>query len=139
MYLLQGRYEGTFYVGWTTDLLRRLAEHNEHLSTYTRRKAPWKLMGFEVYPTVEEAKQRERTLKHNPRMLALFKKRLSRMASGPTTCFRPDPTTWPVRLWRTIGPFGPTDRWWDEGPGRKAASLRLKNRWWGSRPRQVVG
>ncbi|MBI4436219.1 MAG: GIY-YIG nuclease family protein [Candidatus Omnitrophica bacterium] len=83
VYLLQSRCDGTSYVGWTTDILRRLAEHNEHLSGYTRRKAPWQLMGFETYPTVEEAKRRERALKRNPRMLALFKKRLlSRTAYG---------------------------------------------------------
>jgi len=83
VYLLKSRSDKTYYVGWTTDILRRLAEHDRLLSPYTRRKAPWQLIGFETYPTVEEAKRYERDLKHNPRMLALFKQRLlSRMAAG---------------------------------------------------------
>ena len=67
----------------TTNILRRLAEHNELLSHYTQRKAPWRLIGFEIYSTVAEAKHCECSLKHNPRMLTLFKKRLlNRTAFG---------------------------------------------------------
>ena len=41
VYLLKSRKDGTFYVGWTTDVLRRLVEHNQGLSGFTRRKQPW--------------------------------------------------------------------------------------------------
>jgi putative endonuclease len=85
IYLLESRNDQTFYVGWTTDVLRRLAEHNHNFSGFTRRKTPWRLIGFEVVGSAAEAKARERALKRNPHILQLFKKRmLSRSAfSGP--------------------------------------------------------
>lgn len=83
VYLLKSRKDGTFYLGWTTALLRRLVEHNSGQVTWTRRKAPWWLVGFERHHTAEAAKARERALKRSPRMLQLFKKRvLNRAAAG---------------------------------------------------------
>ncbi len=83
VYLLQSTEDKTFYIGWTTDLLRRLVEHNQALSGYSKRKLPWKVVGVEAYQTPEAAKARERALKRNPRMGALFKKRmLNRAAVG---------------------------------------------------------
>lgn len=83
VYLLRSRQDGSYYVGWTTDVLRRLAEHNQGRSTYSRRKPPWQLMGVEVYVSSMAAKARERVLKRSPRNLARFKKRvLARAALG---------------------------------------------------------
>ena len=75
VYLLQSHRTGHCYLGWTTDFLRRLAQHREGQSSYTRARGPWKLIALEWHPTVEAAKVRERQLKHNPRMRALFTKR----------------------------------------------------------------
>ena len=74
VYLLRSRKDGTFYVGWTTDVLRRLVEHNQGLSEFTRRKKPWQVVGFATYPSAEEAKVRER-------MLRAFKKRVLNQAA----------------------------------------------------------
>lgn len=83
VYLLRSRQDGTLYLGWTTSLLRRLVEHNEGLAGFSRRKRPWQLVGFETYPNLEQAKARERALKHHPRMFTVFKKRvLNQAASG---------------------------------------------------------
>ena len=83
VYLLRNAHDGTFYIGWTTDLLRRLAEHRHGRSQFTRRTSTWELVGVEPYASPEAAKTRERALKRNPRMLRFFKKRLlSRAASG---------------------------------------------------------
>jgi len=101
VYLLKSRSDKTYYVGWTTDILRRLAEHDGLLSPYTRRKAPWQLIGFETYSTIEEAKERERTLKHNPRILAIFKKRLLSRMAAPPPVFKPKASRFAAR------PFGP--------------------------------
>ena len=82
-YLLKDRHDGTFYVGWTTNLLRRMVEHKQGLSGFTRRLSAWRLVGFETYTSPEGAKARERSLKRNPRMLKFFKKRvLNRAARG---------------------------------------------------------
>ena len=77
VYLLRSQERPRYYIGWTTDIWRRLAEHNRRQrSAYISSHRPWQLVGYEAYPTAEAAKQRERTLKRNPRMAALFKKRL---------------------------------------------------------------
>ena len=81
VYLLKSRHGSTFYVGWTTDPVRRLVEHNQRMSRFTRRFADWQLVGFERYPNPEIAKARERSLKRNPRMLRFFKKRLLNRAA----------------------------------------------------------
>ncbi len=82
VYMLKSRKDGTLYLGWTTNLLRRLVEHNQGRSTFTRRKIPWQLVGFETYASAEKAKGRERLLKRNPRMLIHFKKRLLNQAAS---------------------------------------------------------
>jgi putative endonuclease len=72
-----------YYVGWTTEPVRRLVEHNAADSGYTSRKRPWRLIGVEPQPTVAAAKAYERSLKRSPRKLARFKKRvLNRAANG---------------------------------------------------------
>lgn len=76
VYLLKSLQTDRFYLGWTTDLKRRLSEHNSGKSYYTRTRGPWKLVGYEMYTNTNDAKRRERALKHNPRMLFLFKKRV---------------------------------------------------------------
>ena len=77
VYLLRSSRTGRFYLGWTTDLRRRLEEHASGLreSSYTRSRGPWQLVAYEVFDDAELAKRREWGLKHNPRMLAQFKKR----------------------------------------------------------------
>jgi len=83
VYLLQGRQDGTCYVGWTTEPVRRLVEHNAATAGYTTRKRPWRLVGVEAHATVAAAQAYERSLKRSPRKLARFKKRvLNRAANG---------------------------------------------------------
>ena len=83
VYLLKSGRNGASYVGWTTDLSRRLVEHNRGRSSFSRRNRPWHLVGVERYSSPEEARAREGALKKNSRMLRLFKKRvLNRAAVG---------------------------------------------------------
>ena len=82
VYLLKSRQDGTSYVGWTTDVLRRLVEHNAGQTSWTRRKRPWQLIGFETHPNVQQAKDHERMLKKRTGMLNAFKKRLLNQAAS---------------------------------------------------------
>lgn len=85
VYLLRSIKDGKFYVGWTTDLKRRLEEHNAGLTRSTKSRRPFELIHDETYPSPELAKKRESTLKRCPRILQLFKKRaLKRGARGAT-------------------------------------------------------
>ena len=56
---------GTLYTGWTTNVMRRLKEHNEGKAgaKYTRAKRPVNLVYYEGYETKEEAMRREYAIK----------------------------------------------------------------------------
>ena len=75
VYLIRSLETKKFYVGWTTDITRRLNEHNQGKSYYTKYRGPWELIGYETFADLEAAKERERVLKRNPRTLYYFKKR----------------------------------------------------------------
>jgi len=49
VYVLQSRASGRFYIGSTSDLSRRLAEHARRHSPYTRDRGPWELVYQEEY------------------------------------------------------------------------------------------
>lgn len=51
-----------FYVGYTSDLRRRLSEHNAESNRSTRGRK-WRLIYYEAYLSDEDARDRERKLK----------------------------------------------------------------------------
>jgi len=59
--------KGETYVGQTTDLERRLAQHNDphcRLTLHTKRHAgPWRLLHSEEFPSRSAAMRREKELK----------------------------------------------------------------------------
>jgi putative endonuclease len=62
VYILECR-DGSFYVGSTTDLERRLSEHNEGIGAdYTRRRRPVRLRWSASYDRVEDAYLMEKRL-----------------------------------------------------------------------------
>jgi putative endonuclease len=62
-YIIQSEQDESFYVGYTSDLDRRLKDHNEGLSQFTKRKRPWKLFYQESFNTKSEAIKREKFFK----------------------------------------------------------------------------
>lgn len=76
VYLLRSLTTKKSYLGWTTDIHRRLEEHNSGVSKYTKSRGPWELIGYETHVNAQLAKERERKLKHNPRMHYFFRKRV---------------------------------------------------------------
>lgn len=72
--------DGTFYAGITTDLARRVAEHNRGAaSRYTRARLPVRLVYAEPHPDRGTVTRRERELKALPRAA---KAALARQATG---------------------------------------------------------
>ena len=61
------------YVGWTTDLDRRLAHHNAGKGARSTRGRVWTLLYFETYKTRSHAMSREWHLKRD----RSFRKKLS--------------------------------------------------------------
>jgi putative endonuclease len=56
--------DGTYYTGYTTDVERRVAEHNEgEGAKYTRGRRPVELVHVETYDDQSEAMQREYAIK----------------------------------------------------------------------------
>ncbi|MFH0770389.1 MAG: NUDIX domain-containing protein [Candidatus Peregrinibacteria bacterium] len=62
VYLLEGE-SGKRYIGYTTDLNRRLAEHNDHKNVSTAKERKWKLIYSETYVNKMDALGREQFLK----------------------------------------------------------------------------
>ncbi len=90
VYLLQSARDQRFYLGWTTNVPRRLGQHAAGASPYTASRGPWRLVGYEALGSVDEARARERALKRNSRMRALFTKRLLTRRGGARRTTRRD-------------------------------------------------
>ena len=63
VYVLSSISAKKSYVGFTNDLKKRLEQHNQGLSTYTKVHGPWKVIYTEVYNNREDANKREKYLK----------------------------------------------------------------------------
>jgi len=64
VYLLASRYKGTLYAGVTSDLLKRVYEHKQHLvDGFTKRYQVDKLVWFEIHESMESAISREKAIK----------------------------------------------------------------------------
>jgi len=64
VYLLQSEVAGEErYVGVTSDLKRRLADHNAGKSPHTSRYFPWKLVTYVAFSDESKAERFERYLK----------------------------------------------------------------------------
>ena len=69
MYILKSLKDKKCYIGSTSDLKRRLKEHNSGLVKSTMHRMPFKLVYFEGYASEEEARHREKNLKLRARAL----------------------------------------------------------------------
>jgi putative endonuclease len=63
LYILQSEKSGRFYIGSTTDVDRRLIEHNAGQTTSTRNRGPWKVVHREHYADAKAASARELEIK----------------------------------------------------------------------------
>ena len=63
VYLLHSARDNGFYIGFSTDLKRRLSEHRRGVSFATKSRGPWKLIYYEAYTEREDAEGREKFLK----------------------------------------------------------------------------
>src|SRR5205823_13112547 len=63
VYLLHSTKDNGFYMGFSTDLKRRLSEHTRGASCATKSRGPWKLIYYEAYTERQDAEGREKLLK----------------------------------------------------------------------------
>src|SRR6266513_1254832 len=63
VYLLHSTKDNGFYIGYSTDLKRRLSEHKRGASFATKSRGPWKLIYYEAYTEREDAGGRKNILR----------------------------------------------------------------------------
>lgn len=63
VYILQSLKDSKFYTGYTSNLHKRLAEHNQGENTSTKHRRPLKLIYYEAYLLKSDAEKREKYLK----------------------------------------------------------------------------
>jgi putative endonuclease len=64
VYILATQYNGTFYVGMTSDLPRRIWEHREGVvAGFTKKYGVYRLVYYEAHADVHEAIRREKSIK----------------------------------------------------------------------------
>ncbi len=76
VYILQSKKNKRLYIGYTSDLRKRLEEHNKGESTYTKRYRPWRLIYYEAFLSKRDALTREKQLKRFKQTFALLKRRI---------------------------------------------------------------
>ncbi|MCX6731402.1 MAG: GIY-YIG nuclease family protein [Candidatus Parcubacteria bacterium] len=62
-YVLKSLICRKFYTGHTENLDRRLEEHNNGYTIYSKRYKPWQLVYYEQFDSKEEAVKREKYFK----------------------------------------------------------------------------
>lgn len=64
VYILASRPNGTLYIGVTSDLAKRMAQHRSGaMPGFTKRHGVTRLVYFEAHSSMEEAIRRERQMK----------------------------------------------------------------------------
>jgi putative endonuclease len=63
VYILRSFKDAKFYIGYTTDLRKRLKEHHEGIVTSTKSRIPFELIFYEAYRNKYDAIRREKYLK----------------------------------------------------------------------------
>ena len=65
VYVMESKHYDHLYIGYTRDLKRRAEEHNRGLNFSTKAYKPRKLIHYEAYINLDDAKRREKYLKTN--------------------------------------------------------------------------
>lgn len=80
VYLLKSKREEVknIYIGFTSDLKRRMDQHHSGVTYSTRQLLPVELVYYEAYKSKVDAKTRERALKWHGKALGQLKKRLEK-------------------------------------------------------------
>ena len=63
VYIIRSEKNNKYYIGYTSDVERRIEYHNNGMSRYTRNKGRWKLVYKEEYKNKTEALKRENEIK----------------------------------------------------------------------------
>jgi putative endonuclease len=76
VYILKSIKDKKSYIGYTNHLQRRIKEHNSKLNQSTKPRTPFKLVYYEAYANLSDAKKREYNLKLRAKALAQLLRRI---------------------------------------------------------------
>lgn len=65
VYVLKSSKNADVYIGYSTDLKRRFADHNKGFVSATSPNIPWMLVYYEAYLNKHDATRREKQLKNH--------------------------------------------------------------------------
>ncbi len=77
VYILKSLKNASLYIGCTSDLKKRIKQHNSGESFYTKKYMPWRLIYFEGFLSKNDAFLREKSLKLQKQGLRRLKERIS--------------------------------------------------------------
>lgn len=63
VYVLFSLRDKKFYIGFTVDLKKRLTQHSKNLVPSTKFRTPFKLIHYEYFVSISDAKAKEKFLK----------------------------------------------------------------------------
>lgn len=63
VYVLKSQRNGKLYKGFTSDLKRRIKEHNCGQPKFSRNNGPWRLIYYEGFISEKDAREEEKFLK----------------------------------------------------------------------------
>jgi len=76
VYLIKSKKDNSLYIGYTSDLKKRLFEHNKMQNTSTKNLASYELVYSEIYKSASDAKYREKNLKRFAQAYSQLKRRI---------------------------------------------------------------
>ena len=76
VYLLKSMKDDKLYIGFTSNLEKRVKEHNDGKSSSTKSRRPFELIYYEAYKAKDDAEKREAMLKRFNRAYGGLKRRL---------------------------------------------------------------
>ena len=63
VYVLESESSGKWYIGFSSDLRKRVQRHNQSGNVSTANRGPWELIYYEAYIDKQDALGREKFLK----------------------------------------------------------------------------
>ncbi len=82
VYILKSDKDGKLYFGYTTDLRKRIKEHNLGLVSSTKSRIPFRCVYYEAYVSKGDATKREHNLKLRAKSLRQLTLRIKASLEG---------------------------------------------------------
>ena len=83
VYILKSKKDNKLYIGYTSDLKKRLSEHKRGNVENTSHRLPVELVYYESYKNMDDAKEREKSFKNSGSVYNGLVKRIKRSLGGP--------------------------------------------------------